>query len=101
MHGGIKGPYGITTIIPRKTQKLEELFSEFDETKMKNSNFWATCRDYRYHRGGEAVKIITHCGGYLTNKLLIVDLAMDSIETINKAEIKENRLSPKLFGSPH
>jgi len=32
------------------------------------------------------VKIITHCGNLLTNKLLIVDLARDSFETIELNE---------------
>ncbi|WP_087037360.1 ThiF family adenylyltransferase [Thermococcus litoralis] len=85
VHGGIKGLYGeVTTIIPEKTQNLEELFSGLNEAKMeKTPIFGPLAGIIGTIEAAEVVKIITHCGECLTNKLLIVDLTTDSFETID------------------
>ncbi|USG99923.1 ThiF family adenylyltransferase [Thermococcus argininiproducens] len=84
VHGGVNGLYGeVTTIIPEETQSLEDIFSGVKDTdNEKMPIFGSLAGIVGTIEAAEVVKIITNCGNLLTNKLLIVDLARDSFETI-------------------
>lgn len=84
VHGGVKEFYGeVTTIIPEETPSLEELFLGFEDTETEKTPILGSLAGIiGTIEAAEVVKIITHCGECLANKLLIVDLATDSFETI-------------------
>ncbi|KPU62426.1 adenylyltransferase [Thermococcus sp. EP1] len=88
VHGGVNGLYGeVTTIVPEETQSLEDIFLGIKDTdNEKMPIFGSLAGIVGTIEAAEVVKIITHCGNLLTNKLLIVDLARDSFETIELSE---------------
>ncbi|NJF25856.1 ThiF family adenylyltransferase [Thermococcus sp. Bubb.Bath] len=86
VHGAVEGTYGqVTTIIPRKTMGLRELFGRAGarEKKGKFPIVGAVAGVVGSIQAMEVIKLITGFGEPLANKLLIVDLAHNSFEVID------------------
>ena len=83
VHGAVEGMFGqVTTIIPRKTKCLREIFPKPLKKKEKFPILGATAGVIGTIQAAEVIKLITGYGEVLANKLLIVDLAHGSFETV-------------------
>ncbi|AEH25169.1 ThiF family adenylyltransferase [Pyrococcus yayanosii] len=83
VHGAVEGLYGqVTTIIPGKTRRLREIFPRVSG-KRTFPILGATAGVVGSIQAAEVVKLITGHGEPLINKLLIIDLAHNTIEVLN------------------
>ncbi len=84
VHGGVKGYAGqVTVVYPHKTKRLKEIFGEIEDEINPPQVFPAVVTLVGSIQISEAVKII--CGnedGSLMNRLLVVDLSINSFDLI-------------------
>ena len=84
VHGGVKGYGGqVTVIYPHKTKTLSEIFGDLEDDPTPPQVFPPTVVLVASIQASEAVKVI--CGdedGSLMNRLLVVDLSINSFDTI-------------------
>ncbi len=84
VHGGVKGYTGqVTVIYPHKTKRLKGIFGKFEDYGNSSQVFPAAVTLVGSIQLSEAVKII--CGdedGSLMNRLLVVDLSINTFDVI-------------------
>jgi molybdopterin/thiamine biosynthesis adenylyltransferase len=83
VHGAVEGTFGqVTTIVPRITKSLREIFPDMKETEESFPVLGATAGVVGSLQAMEVIKLLTGLGEPLLNKLLLIDLAFNTFEVV-------------------
>ncbi len=83
VHGAVEGTFGqVTTIVPRITKSLREIFPDMKKTGDGFPVLGTTAGVVGSLQAMEVIKLLTGLGEPLLNKLLLIDLAFNTFEVV-------------------
>ena len=83
VHGAVEGSFGqVTTIIPKITKSLREIFPNMGKDEEKFPVLGATAGVVGSLQAMEVIKLLTGLGEPLLNRLLLIDLAFNTFEVV-------------------
>ncbi|WP_297070342.1 ThiF family adenylyltransferase [Thermococcus sp.] len=83
VHGAVEGTFGqVTTIIPKITKSLREIFPNMEKNEERFPVLGATAGVVGSLQAMEVIKLLTGLGEPLLNKLLLIDLAFNTFEVV-------------------